>query len=104
MENSEIKKRGPKTDPCPAAWLDHLRAWCAEPGPAKLTRFDLVPWGKYEQLLDVRRNKVNLWLNQVAAGGNRGPVLLTRSDYLRLCPLLAGWHQYEPPTSEWQVL
>lgn len=105
MDASETKKRGrPGTDTCPGAWLKHLRAWCEQPGASALTRVETVPWGRYETMLDLNKGKVLRWYRQAAGNGRGEPQQLTRTDYLRLCPLLAAWHEYEPPTVEWQIL
>jgi hypothetical protein len=91
-------------DVCPADWLAHLRAWCQEPGPAPLLRFDTVPWPKYETLLELRPGLLRYWYEEKPLVKGRSAARLTKSDYLRLCPLLSGWHAYAPPTAEYQIL
>lgn len=95
----EPKKRGPRADVCPSEWLAHLRAWCDVSGTHGLTRYHTVPWGRYETLLGMSTGKVGRWYKQQAGGGGRGAQQLTRTDYLELCPLLVGWHDYQPPTA-----
>lgn len=94
-----LNKRGrPKIDACSPEWLAHLRAWCDEAGAGGLTRYQTVPWGKYEALLGLPTGKVGRWHKQQAAGGKTSePLQLTHTDYVRLCPLLTGWHGYAPP-------
>jgi hypothetical protein len=69
-----------------------------------LARFDTIPWPTYEKLLQLRAGLLRYWYERKPLTKGRAPARITKSDYERLCPLLAGWHGYEPPTSEWQFL
>jgi len=103
MEAPTARRGRQAVDPCPPAWLDHLRTWCDQTGAGELTRYDTVPWGDYERLQKLPAYRVRKWyLGQPSGGRGNGPQQLTRTDYLHLCPLLVGWHGYEPPCADWK--
>ncbi|MDO7877359.1 hypothetical protein Q5H93_21620 [Hymenobacter sp. ASUV-10] len=97
MEPATARRGRQLADPCPPAWLDHLRTWCDQSGAGDLTRYATIPWGDYERLQGITPYKVRKWYQGQPAGGRgNGPQLLSRADYLLLVPLLVGWHGYEP--------
>jgi hypothetical protein len=106
------------TPTCPPEWLEHLRSWCdveldsrgqrwlAGKTPLEpdrlFTRYETVPWTAYEKMLGLAAYRVSNWYRRKMNVDGVRPLVMSRAEYLALCPLLAGWHGYEPPTTEWQ--
>ena len=108
------------TPSCPAEWLEHLRTWCEatvdgtgrhwlaaktplEPDKS-FTRYETVPWTAYEKMLGLAAYRVVNWYRRKPAVSGDKPLSMSRAEYLALCALLAGWHGYEPPITDWQLL
>ena len=105
------------TPTCPEEWLDHLRAWCnaefdgrgqrwlAAKTPLEpdrlFTRYETVPWTSYEKMLGLAAYRVGHWYRRKLNVDGTKPLVMSQAEYLALCSLLAGWHGYEPPTTEW---
>ena len=89
-------------------WLVHLRRWGEAPArrrhPAYGANWQRVNVGALEAAAGARPGDLARWWNGTLRGAGQNPTRVSREDYLKLCPWLAAWYGYEPPTSEWQFL
>jgi hypothetical protein len=89
-------------------WLDHFRAWgesLVDPEKPELgINWQRINIGEVERQAHVTPGCLTRWWNRVLRGAGQTEARITRPDYFKLCPWLATWYKYDPPTVKWQIL
>lgn len=104
---AEKTKSVPGRDPERDAWLAHLRAWGEAPAKAEKnhgTNWQRLHIGELERASGATPGCLTRWWNRKPFGAGQTAARISREDYFKLCPWLAAWYNYHPPTSEWQFL
>ncbi|MDO7885363.1 hypothetical protein [Hymenobacter cheonanensis] len=87
-------------------WLAHLRKWgerlAKHKHPAHGTNWQRLNISALETAAVATPGCLTRWWNRTLRGAGQNEARISREDYLKLCPWLAAWYGYEPPTREWK--